>query len=398
LVADFAGHAFGMDLSLALARRGHIVEHTYCSTNLTPQGDLRSREGVEVHPISSGGTFDKYRLGRRLVSELVYGARTSTLIWRRRPDAVLTSNMPLVSLALIAGASRLVRARWVLWLQDVQTGLIEQSLSGPARILARALRWLERWLIRVATEVVIISDDFADEVEQAGRSDFTTIRNWAVLTDLPEHPKDNSWGQEHGFDESRRPLFLYSGTLGRKHPPELLVALAEELRHLGGVAVISEGDGADRLREQVESLGLQNVTVLPFQPHARLAEVLASGDVLVAVLDGSAGTYSVPSKILSYLCAGRPVLAAMPSENGAARMIQHEARAGVVVEPTEAGMRTGTRRLLAQSDSWFEIGRAARQFAETDFDVDLKAKEFEALLCGEDLASRTSDTSGTCLT
>ena len=54
--------------------------------------------------------------------------------------------------------------------------------------------------------------------------------------------------------------------------------------------------------------------LLPYQPFGRLSEVLASADVLVALLESDAGAYSVPSKVLTYLAAGRPILGAIPAE------------------------------------------------------------------------------------
>jgi hypothetical protein len=62
--------------------------------------------------------------------------------------------------------------------------------------------------------------------------------------------------------------------------------------------------------------------VLDYQPYGQLAEVLATADVLVALLESSAGIFSVPSKVLAYLCAARPLLASMPKENLAARTIE----------------------------------------------------------------------------
>ena len=51
---------------------------------------------------------------------------------------------------------------------------------------------------------------------------------------------------------------------------------------------------------------------LGFQPFEVLPDVLGSADVLVAILEPDAGVFSVPSKVLSYFCAGRPVLLAVP--------------------------------------------------------------------------------------
>ncbi len=387
IVVDFAGHGFQFELSRALARRGHAVSHTWCSSNLTPHGDLRSGDGVDAVPIDSGGTFEKYRLVSRVRSEIVYGIRTAALVWRARPDSVLTSNVPLLSLLLIAMAARLRGSRWVLWLQDIQTGLAVQSLSGSARIATSALGSLERFLIRQADAVVVIDDRFVAAVLDAGAASPTVIRNWAVIDDLPMGPRTNAWASEHGLDPERL-VFLYAGTVGRKHPPELLVALAEELPD-AQIVVVSEGVGAEWLAAARTDRGLDNLVLLPFQAHEDLANVLATADVLVAVLDGAAGGFSVPSKVLSYLCAGRPVLAAMPIENGAARIVAHEAHAGVVVPPTVDAVRAAATTLATDPARRERLGTAARCYAEANFDVDEKAAAFAALLDGD--SDRTPD-------
>jgi hypothetical protein len=72
------------------------------------------------------------------------------------------------------------------------------------------------------------------------------------------------------------------------------------------------------------------LTLLPFQPFECLPDFLASTDVLLVLLEADAGRFSVPSKILSYLCETRPVLGAVPSGNAATRTLTQRT-AGVVV-------------------------------------------------------------------
>ena len=116
-------------------------------------------------------------------------------------------------------------------------------------------------------------------------------------------------------------MFLYSGTLGFKHDPSLLLELARWARDNDAVvAVVSEGPGADWLATHgADEPGLR---LLPYQPYERLPEVLASADVLVALLEPDAGSFSVPSKVLTYLCAGRPLLVSVSRDNLAARVVE----------------------------------------------------------------------------
>src|SRR5581483_7162574 len=98
--------------------------------------------------------------------------------------------------------------------------------------------------------------------------------------------------------------------------------------------VISEGLGRQYLEARRRELQLSNLRLLDFQPHPVLSQVTASADVLVAMVEKDAGAFSVPSKVLTYLCAGRPILLAVPLRNLAARIVTRSG-AGLVVDPED---------------------------------------------------------------
>ena len=162
------------------------------------------------------------------------------------------------------------------------------------------------------------------------------IENWAPIDELPLRPRANEWARQHGLVDKR--VVLYSGTLGLKHDPGAIVQLARHFSNQDDVevVVVSEGRGADWLRRRREEERLSNLRLLPFQPYADLPDVLASGDVLLTLLEADAGAFSVPSKVLSYLCAGRALLAAVPSDNLAAEVVRRSG-GGVLVEPGDEG-------------------------------------------------------------
>ena len=115
--------------------------------------------------------------------------------------------------------------------------------------------------------------------------------------------------------------------------------------------------------------------------------MLGSADVLVSLLDADAGAFCVPSKVLSYMCAGRAVLGAMPLENLAARVVIDQ-NAGRVVEPDDvAGFRTAAIELLDSPQLRADCGAAARRYAEANFDVDRIADRMERLLGGSSTAA-----------
>ena len=144
------------------------------------------------------------------------------------------------------------------------------------------------------------------------------------------------------------------------------------------VVVNSEGLGSDWLRERGSGLG--SLLLLPFQPFERLPEVLATGDVLISVLEPDAGIFSVPSKVLTYLSAGRPVLGASPVENLAARMIVRN-EAGLIVPPDDTqAFLAAAGKLADDAGLRARLGKNALDYATKTFDIDAVTARFAGLL------------------
>jgi len=296
----------------------------------------------------------------------------------------LAGNAPLDIQAISFSYCRRHRIPYVYWHQDIYSVAIDRILRRKLPLVGAAIgtRYiaLEKRLLRQSDHVVTITEDFLPILTSWGtaRERITVIENWAAREDLTVQPRDNAWAREHGL--VGKLVFLYSGTLGLKHNPDLLLQLAKRYQNRPEVRVVvnSEGLGADWLRQH--GAGLPNLVQLPFQPFERLPQVLASGDVLIAVLEPDAGIFSVPSKVLTYLCAGRPLLGAIPLENQAARMITRN-QAGLVVPPdaTQAFLEAAGK--LADDPAMRErLGRNALDYATKTFDIDAITRRFADLL------------------
>ena len=90
--------------------------------------------------------------------------------------------------------------------------------------------------------------------------------------------------------------------------------------------------------------------------------------------------FAVPSKVLSYLCAGRPILIAAPRSNLAAEVVQRSG-GGAAFDPTEDEKFLRTALELSTNDSErARLGTNARQYAEREFDIQAIAAKFEAII------------------
>ncbi|MGB0712067.1 MAG: glycosyltransferase family 4 protein [Gammaproteobacteria bacterium] len=391
LVHDYTGHAFQADLSRHLAALGHEVLHLSCASFPAPKGAL---ERTEADPESlcfetltmPGGGLSKYRYVHRWRQERAYGRLLTAKVRAWRPDVLLICNTPLDPLERVARFCRGTKLPMVFWIQDVYSQAISRYLGerfGPlGRLVGALYERKEARVARQARSVVAISEHFRPVLERwkVPEGSVQVIPNWAPLSQFPLESRDNSWSRRHGLANKR--VLIYAGTLGLKHDPDALLTLARALRSEPDVRVllVSSGPHVRRLESEAAREGLDNFMVMPFQPVEEVAHMQASATILLSVLEAGAGTFSVPSKVLSQLCAERPLLAAMPRENDAARMIT-DAGAGVVVEPGNVeGWVAAAHGLLSNPGRAREMGRAARRVAEQRFQSQEIAKRFESIL------------------
>ena len=386
---DYAGHPFQAELSRELARRGLRVVHAFFADDIGPKGDLQRRsddpEGLSFEPISLGEPYSKESFVKRRFQDVRYGAAVAAAVARIKPDVVISGNTPTESQTPILRATKASGAKFVFWCQDFYSIAASRILSKKLPIVGDAVglyyTTLERAQMRDSDAIVLITEDFTPQTAKwdIAPERLHVVPNWGAIEQIPVLPKQNPWSIENGLADKF--VFLYSGTIGLKHNPALLVALAKKYRDDPRVRVVvaAAGSGVAHLETAKAADGLDNLILPGLQPFERFPEMLATADVLAAVIEREAGTFSVPSKVLSYLCAGRPILLAAPPENLASKTVTRN-DAGVVVAPeAEAEWLARADELLSDAALRERQGAAGRRYAEANFDVRRVADRFETV-------------------
>jgi glycosyltransferase involved in cell wall biosynthesis len=117
-----------------------------------------------------------------------------------------------------------------------------------------------------------------------------------------------------------------------------------------------------------------------FQPFEVYPEVLGSADILISILEPDAGVFSVPSKVLSYLCAARPIVLSAPLENLACRILTVSGGGKPVLAGDAIGLAGAVRTLLDDRQLNKSAGDCGRQYAEQTFDIGTIGNRFEKIL------------------
>ncbi|MBM3472608.1 MAG: glycosyltransferase family 4 protein [Armatimonadetes bacterium] len=216
--------------------------------------------------------------------------------------------------------------------------IVQAGLMSPG-LLARALQWLDCFVCRRADRVVVIAEGFRERLLERGLSEsrIAVLPMWVDRDEVHPLPRVNPWRTEKGIPNEAF-VVLYAGTIGLVSGAQILTEVAEQCADEPAILFLMVGQGLakDEAQRLAQEKALANMRFLDFQPRERLAEVQASADVSVVTLLPGKGRNSVPSKVLAYMAAGRPIIASVDADSDTARWIT-EAACGIVTPPQDAG-------------------------------------------------------------
>jgi colanic acid biosynthesis glycosyl transferase WcaI len=217
------------------------------------------------------------------------------------------------------------------------------------------------------------------------------IRSWVDGSNIRPTSRHNSWREEMSVPADKF-VAMFAGTMGLASAVDVLVDVAATLKQNGhdDILLICIGEGLlkpEMIRRSAE-LGLDNIRFLPFQPQGRLSEVQSTADVLLLTMKKSNSGSSVPSKLITYMAVGRPILCAVQSDSAIARRVSL-AQCGFVVSPGDAVAIAEGLDCLRNNDKKREnYGNNARLFFELEFDMPAAMARFDCMLHGLGVHSR----------
>jgi colanic acid biosynthesis glycosyl transferase WcaI len=144
--------------------------------------------------------------------------------------------------------------------------------------------------------------------------------------------------------------------------------------------MVGDGFAKDQVEAQAQQAGLKNIRFLPLQPREYLSELQATADVSLVTLAPGRGRTSVPSKVLGYMAAARPVIAAVDSDCDTAELVRI-AGCGKVVHPGKGkGLADAIIHYYRHSEDRQSTGMQGRQYFLANFERQVVLNEYINLI------------------
>lgn len=314
---------------------------------------------------------------KRIFHELTF-AITSTLrvLVSERADVYVVVSPPLLLGPCAWLVTRIRRSRYVFHVQDLQPdAALGLGLLKPGRF-TRALYRLEAWAYRGAGAVSGISAGMLAAFESKGvpAEKRWYFPNWIDgTTAAPPAGAAARFRANYGIS-SHALLAVYSGNIGNKQGLEVVVEAAKALgvkraeSESAAVEIVIIGDGAAKpaLAAELERSGVSWVKLLPLLDTEEYLAALAAMDVGLITQAAGTGQYFFPSKLLSVLAAGRPVVTVADTSSELAVAVAAGGFGRNVLPGRGTELAMVLRELAADREQWGRLAERTgwvRQFA-----------------------------------
>ena len=340
--------AKSLDFALELHKRGHQVQ-VLTGFPSYPLGEIYDGYKQKIWQRESMQGIDIIRLpiypnqsdsgAKRMLHYLSYALSAAILgpFLVKKPDVafVYQGAIPVGVPAIVFKYLRGVP--FVYDINDLWPETVEVSGMMTNKTL---LRIIENWCqinYRHADMISVATPGFKRKLIEKGVDEqkINFVPNWSrdfYKTDTLAQKDKDKWFPNDHFN------ILYAGNLGVVQSLDVVLKAAKwyQDNDQNKIRFILLGGGADgaRLKRIKDEQQLENVVFLPRVDGSEVVTYLNSADALLVHLKKSAlFEITIPSKILSYIRTGKPVLLGM---KGDAADIIEDAQAGLLFEPDNA--------------------------------------------------------------
>ncbi len=362
------------DLAVEFAARGHQVR--VAALLERKRGGVTHEEtvqGVKVLWVRSGDLFDVsfVRKGLTLLRLENDFRRALRRAWPDvRFDLVVTPTPPITFVGLLEDLKREHGAATYLILRDIfPQNAVDVGLMGRG-LAWRHFRRVERRLYEASDRIGCMSPANVEWVARDGvpREKLELLPNWRKLREPPPGGRDlrKEWGLDGKF------LAVFGGVVGIAQELDFLLEIAQAVRDRTEIAfvVVGEGNQKARLVDRAGRMGLRNVLFRDRVDSADFARLVRQADVGLVHLNRRFTIPNYPSKVLDYMEARLPVLAALDGATDFGAMLD-ESGAGLwsLTGDVPAYLRN-LDRLVADAGLRREMGRRGRAYLERHFTVE----------------------------
>jgi len=301
---------------------------------------------------------------------------------RNRYDLVMASTMPPVLAAAMARVcARLHGGDFVYHMMDIYPEIAVDSGMAKHGVLMR-------WLARVdgrncarAARVVVLSSDMKEALQARGLA----CENVVILNNFQLEAFDGDGAMPVGLEKPEGSFrLLFAGNIGRFQGLENVIeaiALLDDVPELR-LDLFGEGSGRRALEQLAGARLGKKVFFHGYQPLENAIHVIATADLGLISLKPGIYRLAYPSKTMTYLGVGTPIMLVIEPESSLAHMVEEEGIGYHASQADPQALAAVIRHAVLERGSLEEKRKRAKALAERKFTAAAVLPQWSQLLAG----------------
>ena len=277
------------------------------------------------HVVTNSYTSSKSKIFPRFYESFSFGRHVEKYIRENKNnlDTVYINSWPIASQYLIIKICKKFKIETVTHIQDIYPETLINKLPLLRSFFYKLLLPIDKYILVASRTVVTISSGMKSrliETRSLAEDKVKIVYNWQNIKKA-----NNVERKKEGF------TMMFLGSLSPSAQIESIINAFGELENEKANLVIA-GSGSEKEKLQKISKGYSGAKIeFISAPSDEVANIQSQADVLVLSLREGVGKIALPSKLVSYMFSGKPVLAIV-EKNCDIEQIIRESDGGWVVE------------------------------------------------------------------
>lgn len=193
------------------------------------------------------------------------------------------------------------------------------------------------------------------------------LYNWAA--DTPSVSQNGYYRNVLGIQN--KVVYFYGGNIGPQQDIPNIVRLAKAMRFEAKAHFVFVGEGfaLPLLRQSIEKLNLENVSVLPPVTQAEFKKILTEFDVGLFSLNYNHTTHNIPGKLLGYMVHGKPILGSINPNNDLESILGESGAGLITINGDDEGFLKNALKLMNDSKMRATMGSNSKKLLKNMFSV-----------------------------
>lgn len=258
---------------------------------------------------------ETYRPIWRLINAIHLGIWTILKSIVKKYDIIIATTVPPVLNGFFSAlASNLTKAKFIYFCMDLnpEVGKVSKDFKNP--LLYRLLLKIDDWSSLNASLVLVHSQDMLKTLKKRPNGKKYNIK---LMNNFSPQTLEKNKNNINFFTKSKKKLnIIYTGNIGRFQGLENIIDAMNLLVHRKDIELIIIGNGVEKkkLIEKSKKKNL-NIKFYDYQSLKFVKNMIINADICLVSLIPKIYKYSYPSKIMTYLEQGRPIICNIEKES-----------------------------------------------------------------------------------